>query len=244
VKYLITGGCSFSMMHLTADHDPDWNPAKSPINITWVKHLDNYLEISTIHTGSAAVGNGFISRRVMEEVDKLLRKGINPEDILVAIMWSAPKRYQHFWDGEWFILSTITRDRHPDMRRDLLGQESEASNIWFDKFFDSVGCQIRSWQEINATQDYFKRVNVNYFMMNFFSYVVEEHKEDPNVSWLRDRIDTSKWPLWPQGQWDWIQENALDLPYDEDGNHPGEKQHMRWTEQVIIPYLKDTYDTL
>ena len=157
-------------------------------------------------------------------------------------MWSAPNRYGHFWNGEWFIVTQ--QDQDGQIQKDILGLESEVCRIWYDKFYDEVGGSIRSFEYINATQDYFKSANVNYFMMNFFSYVVEEHKEDPNVSWLRDRIDTSKWPMWPQGMNEWIKENALDLPYDEDGNHPGEKQHMRWTEQVIIPYLKDTYDTL
>jgi hypothetical protein len=240
MKHLVTGGCSFSAIFVIERREDDWR------NITWPKHLDNYLGIEAIHTGTNSIGNGFISRKVMYEVDKLLKNGAVPEEILVGIMWSAPKRYGQFWNGEWL---TITTQKMDVPEKDLLGLENETSKQWYDKFYDDVGSQIRSWEYINATQDYLKRVNVNYFMMNFFSYVVEEHKDDPNVSWLRDRIDTSKWPLWPQGQNEWILENASDLPWDNDdisgyGNHPGEKQHMRWTEQVIIPYLKDTYDTL
>ena len=242
MKYLVTGGCSWSAI-LYNKSDPSKNPVDMEANITWPKYLDKHLGIEAIHTGTNSHGNGHISRKVMYEVDKLLKNGAVPEEILVAIMWSAPNRYGHFWNGEWFIVTP--QDQDGQIQKDILGLESEVCRIWYDKFYDEVGGSIRSFEYINATQDYFKSVNVNYFMMNFFSYVVEEHKEDPNVSWLRDRIDTSKWPMWPQGMNEWIKENALDLPWDHyDGKHPGEKQHQRFIEQVIIPYLKGTYDNI
>ena len=76
MKILITGGCSFS-----AD------------DYCWPVHLQNKLSYDTHYqTGVGSSGNDLISRKVIWQVNKCLKSGIKPEDMLVGIMWSGKER--------------------------------------------------------------------------------------------------------------------------------------------------------
>ena len=63
-------------------------------------------------------------------------------------------------------------------------------------------------------------------------------KTHPELSYLYNQIDMNKFlPI--NGEYDWCLENMPnDFPVPND-NHPGLLQHTAFTEQVIIPFLKE-----
>ena len=92
MKLLITGGCSFSQVQGQPDPYLDEDKKVWP-NCTWPLHLEEALkpEFHT-HTGMAAAGNEIISQRIINKVNKALKDGFSPNDMLVGIMWSAADR--------------------------------------------------------------------------------------------------------------------------------------------------------
>ena len=73
-KILITAGSSFS------DCNAPWID-------TWPRHLQNHMDINSIHLGQPGVGNGYISRAVIHTIANLL-KTHKPEDLILVIMWT------------------------------------------------------------------------------------------------------------------------------------------------------------
>ncbi len=93
MKLLITGGCSFSQVQGQPDPNLDEDKKVWP-NCTWPLHLEEALkpEFHT-HTGMSAAGNEIISQRIINKVNKALKDGFSPNDMLVGIMWSAADRF-------------------------------------------------------------------------------------------------------------------------------------------------------
>jgi len=93
MKLLITGGCSFSQVQGQPDPNLDEDKKVWP-DLTWPVHLEEALkpEFHT-HTGMAAAGNEIISQRIINKVNKALKDGFSPNDMLVGIMWSAADRF-------------------------------------------------------------------------------------------------------------------------------------------------------
>lgn len=80
IKHLITGGCSFS-----ADSSG------------WIKYITEYLmsinpELTCSHTGYYSQGQELIQKKVMLSIMEALESGINPEEIIVIVMWSGTHR--------------------------------------------------------------------------------------------------------------------------------------------------------
>lgn len=72
----------------------------------------------------------------------------------------------------------------------------------------------------------------------------ESTNNHPDVKYLYDMIDFSKF-LPVNGCFEWVKENYPKefRVVDENGNildfHPTEKGHEKFTDEVIIPYLKE-----
>lgn len=78
-KHLITGGCSFS----TGD--------------AWHRYLGEHLvsvntDLSRLHTGYNSQGQEMIQKKVMLAIMEALESGIEPENIIVVVMWSGTHR--------------------------------------------------------------------------------------------------------------------------------------------------------
>lgn len=93
IKHLVTGGCSFS----TGD---DTNG--------WTGHLTQFLkkkfiDLKTSHTGKNSAGQEYIQKRVMSTLCDLMQQGVNPNEILVVVMWSGTSRKSWFIDNPTMI---------------------------------------------------------------------------------------------------------------------------------------------
>ena len=72
---IITSGCSFTLG-----------------DGTWPYHINQKKYGSVANVGDTGAGNSYISRSVIWEVNDQLKKGKNPNDITVLIMWSGVSR--------------------------------------------------------------------------------------------------------------------------------------------------------
>jgi hypothetical protein len=100
--------------------------------------------------------------------------------------------------------------------------------------------QIQTLENIIRVQNYLKLHNIKYFMSTYTSEVFAV-KDNPNLDHLYEQIDFSKF-LPVDGCFEWCKEQSgLPMPYVND-NHPSTEQHKLFTEQVIIPFLTNTYN--
>jgi hypothetical protein len=87
IKHLVTSGCSFS----TAGK--------------WPQMLSTKLENTELYNlGQDSAGNDWIARTSIYQASKLLQSGVNPEEILIIVMWSGIDR------KGMFISRNETRD--------------------------------------------------------------------------------------------------------------------------------------
>ena len=97
IRYLVTGGCSFSYR-------------KSD---TWIGDLEDYLKIknpnlTSIHTGYVSQGQELIQKKVTLNLMDLLDAGINPTEILVVVMWSGTARKAWYIDNPDIIQDMVS----------------------------------------------------------------------------------------------------------------------------------------
>jgi hypothetical protein len=120
IKHLITGGCSFSV---GADDS------------TWVVGLSNYLtkknpSLTYEHTGYYSQGQDLIQKKVMLAITDALEQGIDPKDILIAVMWSGTERRAWYIDNPNIIKKVV--DGMPafngGMSRQFLDLKNKVSN--------------------------------------------------------------------------------------------------------------------
>lgn len=90
IKHLITGGCSFSCR-------PDCDTG-------WHEQLENYLlsrnsQLTSNHTGFGSQGQELIQKKTMLAVMEALNSGLQPDEILVVVMWSGTYRKAWYVDN-------------------------------------------------------------------------------------------------------------------------------------------------
>ena len=95
IKHLITGGCSFSVD-----------------STGWIKYATEYLtsinpELTYSHTGYYSQGQELIQKKVMLSIMEALESGINPEEILVLVMWSGTHRKCWYIDNPDIINQVV-----------------------------------------------------------------------------------------------------------------------------------------
>lgn len=93
IRHLITGGCSFS----TGDDNNGW--------VGCLTHLlrDQNHSLTTNHCGRNSSGQELIQKRVQSAIVSAIEQGIQPSDILVAVMWSGTNRKSWFIDNPTII---------------------------------------------------------------------------------------------------------------------------------------------
>jgi hypothetical protein len=97
INYLITGGCSFST---------------STDDASWVNELTSHLQESNNkltyeHTGYYSQGQELIQKKVMLAAMEALDQGIDPETILIAVMWSGTDRKAWYIDNPRIIQDVV-----------------------------------------------------------------------------------------------------------------------------------------
>ena len=141
IKHLVTTGCSFS------------TPGK------WPHYLDSRLEnIQVYNLGRDSAGNDWISKTAIYQSHKLLQSGVQPEEILIIVMWSGIDR------KGLFISNNETND--------------------YDKFISTdVDCPIHFLnQPVNTKASSNK--TAGYILGSMSAYLGTEHAREHKTNWL------------------------------------------------------------
>jgi hypothetical protein len=241
-KILITGGCSFS--------DPRYN--------TWPNFLDKYLnDYSSIHTGMGSQGNGLISRKLVYEIQKCLADGIDPENMLVGVMWSGPGRYDIFSDTsppgyndssneELTLYENPTNFVRENKKKQWYifnhhWQKTYFNATYYKLYHNEVMHQILTLEHILRLQWFFKSLNIKYFMTCYTAKVFFKPVLDhPEVKYLYDLIDLKQF-LPVNGEYEWCKDvSTFEFP-DPNDMHPGSEQHNDFVQKIIVPWLTENY---
>lgn len=238
IKRFLSGGCSFSMVPVMF----------KGISIeNWPVHVENYLQVPSIHTGLAAAGNSFILKSILYQLSQIENK----DDLLVGVMWSGADRHMFYNTGRVLLPSEMKGiyKNHMPMPVKISGEDAFYfinpnsdyiySKIYYNTFYDEIGSLIETMQNILTLQWYLKQHNIRYFMTKFSEYVIPNaiQAEHPDLKYLYDMIDFSEW-LPGSDMMSFCKESGLlnVLPNDQ---HPSTEQSKLYTEQVIMPYLKN-----
>lgn len=246
MKYLVASGCSFT---------------DECVYPTWATHLSKEMEVEKHNYGLSSSGNGLIAKQAIYGVEKLLTNGVNPADILVAVMWSGQDRHEFFATvgklrevkASWKKLDIPEHRlgiKNPHNFTDGVGGwvmqsanwPDNYSQVYYETFWTDIAVQIRTYENILRVQHYLEAKGIKYFFSSWCNNTVNKLlNKDLNVSWLYDMIDWSKW-LDVEGEYEWCRDNT-DLPFSpkESGapiKHPTTSMHEQFTKRVIVPHLK------
>jgi hypothetical protein len=235
MKTLITGGCSFS-------------ECKSPWIKTWPNHLTAALpDYQHTSTAMGSQGNGLISRRVIYQVTETL-KHTAAEDILVGIMWSGPDRHdfyvqrftkQHNSDGCMENPTKFVKNSQGAWAIMNDGWSMHHARMYYKYFHTHEGSLIYSLEHILRTQWFLKQHGIKYFMTTYTGDVIPEQvKTFADTEHLYNEIDFSNF-LPVTGEYEWCRDySGLEFKVPGD-NHPSAEQHLLFTQQIILPFLKE-----
>lgn len=250
IDYLITGGCSFSQLHT--------------FDVAWPVHLEKRLSPSiAVHTGKGAAGNGVISRLVILEVIKALQKGIDPEKIMVAVMWSGVNRHEVYSTRNDFPHTPIDGPEdyyHNPLRLNSsekniyimnIGWEDYSSKLYYENFYDELGSIVLTLEHVLRVQWFLASAGIKYTMTEYsydclskcFPVNYQESFHQPNT--FREHLDVDiLWSMVDWARWlpvksmsHWVDSNCI--PYARPNNdHPSTEAHERFTQEVIVPHLQ------
>jgi len=171
IKYLVVSGCSYTA------NDGTWASS-----VYW---KDDYSKV--INLAIAGVGNHVISTRIIEEIDKLLNKGISPEQIDVIVQWSGLHRLDVVVPKKDKIprsISSLPMPHKLKKRRDndniwVTDAGRVGKTIWPDlyKIISDEQFFIFTLENILRTQWYLKSKKIKYVM--FTGWDIFTHGEDP-----------------------------------------------------------------
>lgn len=255
IKYLITGGCSFSdTWYREKELQPSDIPAcvaEHRMSATWPIQLQQHLNVPHYSTGKGGQGNGLISRKVMYAVQKALRS-YHAEDLLVGIMWSGADRWDmylddppNYGDEKNPALSVPPQkfvDADIDPRWTIINPhlKTDTAKTYYEKYHSEIGHQIYTLENILKTQLFLKNKGIKFFMTVFSGASIDlELLSHPECKWLSNEIDwTTFIPLEDAGMMEWtlrtIDCDKHPLMY---GTHPSVYAHEQFTKEVIIPWL-------
>jgi hypothetical protein len=255
-KYLVTSGCSYSDVSLNA----------------WPKHINNFLpNLSTINKGASSRGNDYISRTIINSVQSLLKKGIDPKKIFVLGCWSGMQRHDILINNQSVKMHYELKEHYNEIHqnKNFIGDWMIFSEKWW-KIIPDEQSYIISLENILRTQWFLQNNHINYhfftFVNTFAYYNYSEFWKDnhfdkdktktisevfPSTKYLWDMIDWNKWWFSNQnydGLGNWILQNVKG-GYDENElggimghNHPTKKGHLEFCKKIIIPILRKNFD--
>jgi hypothetical protein len=234
MKKLITGGCSFS----------ECKQHKG----TWPRHLAGALpDYQHTSTAMGSQGNGLISRRIIHQVTQSLKE-TTADNLLVGVMWSGPDRHdfyvQHIpemlksdgWmenptkfvknsSGAWAIMNDGWKMHH--------------AKLYYTEFHTRAGSLIYTLEHILRTQWFLKQHGIKYFMTTYTGDVIPDYiKTFADTEHLYNEIDFANF-LPVVGEYEWCRDySGIEFPVPND-YHPSTEQHQIFTQQVILPFLKE-----
>jgi hypothetical protein len=231
-KTLIASGCSFTF-------EP-WN---------WPTFVADEMGYDLINVGMGSQGNGLISKKLIYRVTQEL-KTKKPEDIIVGVMWSGIDRNDFYVDNltvdnidGWIENPTSVVENRKNWLVTNIHWKTKQSKIWYEHLHTDIGSIIQTIQNILLTQWFLERNDIKYFMMSYldiFSMYNFDVKTHPEIEYLYNQIDISKFvPI--EGCREWVVENYPKHGFFDVSNelHPNEFGHLKFANEVIVPYLKD-----
>lgn len=235
---LVTGGCSFS-------------ECITPHVETWPIHLHNSLgdEIIHIPTGMGSQGNGLISRRIIYTIEnKNKNDGIPYSDMLVGIMWSGPARSEIYKKDGVNPRAMNIKEHIMENPTSIMSDEKKwyILNPWWNGYpyvrdyysiIEHKYLLIQSYEHILRTQDYLKLRGIKYFMTTYTGEVLNKELLFEETKHLYNMIDFDNF-LSVEGCYEWCRDNT-NIAFKPNDNHPSNEQHKTFTNEVIIPFLKE-----
>ncbi len=240
---LLTGGNSFSVPGLLEE------------DYTWVDYLQKSHDFSkSVHTGTVAQGNELISRKIIYNVIELL-KDCKSEDILVGIMWSSPKFQSVYLESspknftKLFLnqenpTSVVDKENHwyilNPPRAPGIVEHDEHSSAYYKYFYNSTSSYVETCEHILRTQWFLDKCKISYFMTAYNQNVLPSSlKNLKETSHLYNLINFDNFLPIDSGQSEWCKTKATAYSHQMNNSHPSHLQHKQFTEEVILPFIKD-----
>lgn len=236
MKKLIVGGCSFTF-------EP-WN---------WPTYVSREMGWGLKNTGMGSIGNGLISKKLIYEIEQHL-KVMNPEDIIVGVMWSGIDRNEFYinkiepnfpYNG-WVENPTRVAKEHNWLITNVHWRFKK-SKMWYEHFHTDNGSMIKTIENVLRLQWYLNQKGIKYFMTSYMDIFQKSGNgkrivEHNDVNYLYDLIDQTKF-LDVAGCYEWMLENYKELGFPQNkpevwGTHPTKEGHLEFSKKVIIPYIK------
>jgi hypothetical protein len=241
LKHLIASGCSFTF-------EP-WN---------WPTFVAQDLNLELTNVGMASTGNGLISRKVIIQVEELL-KTLDPSEILVGVMWSGPDRIHKFKDPNSSPIPVVS-----DWIENPTNLWPDGEKVWeigngaWDTEFDQAFLKyihtnedvyMNTIDNILLVQNYLKSKNIKYFMstfVNIFKHIEFLHKDVKNyfefvdLSTFADTKGCWEWCKFHENKEQYIGRENFNLEY----GHPYEAGHEAYAKEVLLPFIKRTKRSL
>lgn len=260
-KCFITTGCSFTeivfpdLQNKTLV-DTDYYE-KNGFVLSWPVYVNNILHCKPIYKGKGASGNGIISRTTIYETYKALET-YKPEEIIVGIMWSGAYRAE-VYSSDPKLNFNKQNDTQNGVNPSFISDaknfykvmpywDDEYSNFYYKYIYDDVGAYMHTLENILRTQWYLNKMNIKYFMTSYYPAVFPQKTEIINhsdIKYLYNMIDFSNF-LDVDSEYEWcvrLQDPTKNPWYSDLENknnpHPNSKLHKAFSEQVIIPHLKN-----
>lgn len=253
IKLLIASGCSFTEVQHPYCNMPDIDIHAYPdVYFTWPVHLTKHLKCKTDYQGRGASGNKVISTAAIHSTVEALKQYSNDE-ILVGIMWSGAYRHAIYQSNTPLDYHKVNYEKIDSANNPLSIVEEanyykvmpywsdELSKTYYKYIFDDRGSLIETLEHILRTQWFLKLHNIKYFMTSHHDLALPEtYKNHSDVKYLWDLVD---WDMFlpVKNEWDWLKENVdnkLDERIGTSNPHPTTEMNQRFTDDVIIPFLK------
>jgi hypothetical protein len=155
--HLVTSGCSFSD---NCVNDTDVVPGR------WPHFVAKRINAKLYNRGQGSGGNDWISKSVIYETQKLLDNGINPQNILVMVMWSGIDRKGKF----------ISRQETNNFKQLLNTEGGQANPVNFIDSPTNENCLVAntSGYLVGSLLCSFKNNNINTLKKELFKNITNE----------------------------------------------------------------------
>lgn len=245
MKHLVTSGCSFSV-------PGDYTKGTSIQPDTWPEWLDKLIcPKKSYHLGVSSNGQELISRKAIHTVQQLLDEGVESKNIIVGIMWSTEDRRQFYIPNGSHLKPVL--EPNPSPSNPHHWPESDSYGKWhlqnvgfmnkfaenyYRNFYDTTQSIVNSYEHILRTQWFLEKHKIKYFMSTINEYTFEgEWKNSAQIDYLKNMVD---WDKFLPAQLPWVKNNTPQTEVREYF-HPDFDQHRKYTERVIIPFIKKHY---
>lgn len=250
IKNLVVNGCSFT------------NDVEVSTWATYVNRSFNFNSYTNLAQGAA--GNFYIANST---VNYLNYADLDPSETLVIIMWSGPGRKDIRVSGDWYY---YFENQYNWRAKSSAGDESEyylfsggLTNSWLTnpdtkkifnwayKLSDPVSLCKDTLTYIVFLENYLKNQRYHYQFSSFVNYWstntdYNKFTGDYDIDFFLK--DTPMYKNFNFDSWMFVDSSRNCLgEFAESINeldstvHPTELGHQRFTEQIIIPHLVDSY---